>query len=250
MNFRRKRSFGSRILTGVVAGCAVGVDDCKQCVTTRWYRTHITHISESQISWTNGWCLISSGLDAEILSRCVLITLEFHYSGALLSRHAMTRPGRYIQSLLSTALLQFFLAHKFHVAAARCCAHGACFNEDQFHQIYPQLPENQQPVWLGQLLNVNARDLRLDTVHFLLHLGADTETVHHDTTALMRAAAGGHEAVVRMLLEHGANVEKADDHGTTALMRAALGGQEKVVQLLLDHGAEVGPTVHLPGRDG
>lgn len=161
----------------------------------------------------------------------------------------MTRPGRYIQSLLSTALLQFFLAHEFHVAAARCCAHGACFSEDQFQQIYPRLPENQQPVWLGQLLNVNARDLRLDTVHFLLHLGADTETVYHDTTALMRAAAGGHEAVARMLLEHGANVEKADDHGTTALMRAALGGQEKVVQLLLDHGAEVGPTV-LPGRDG
>lgn len=154
----------------------------------------------------------------------------------------LTDFDRYIQSLLSTSLLVFLLSHQYIKCAARCCAHGACFTKEQFQQIYDQLSPEEQPGWLSQLLNVNARDERLDTVHFLLHLRADTEMVWQGNTALMHAANGGQQAVSRLLLEHGANVAAADSDGTTALMRAALGGHLAVVQLLLDHGADVKAT--------
>jgi len=154
----------------------------------------------------------------------------------------LTDFDRYIQSLLSTSLLLFLLSHQYINSAARCCAHGACFTREQFQQIYDQLSPEEQPGWLSQLLNVNARDQRLDTVHFLLHLRADTEMVWQGNTALMHAANGGHQLVSRLLLEHGANVAAADSGGTTALMRAALGGHVAVVQLLLEHGADVKAT--------
>lgn len=154
----------------------------------------------------------------------------------------LTDFDRYIQSLLSTSLLLFLLSHQYIKSAARCCAHGACFTKEQFQQIYDQLSPEEQPGWLSQLLNANARDERLDTVHFLLHLRADTEMVWQGNTALMHAANGGQQAVSRLLLEHGANVAAADSDGTTALMRAALGGHLAVVQLLLDHGADVKAT--------
>lgn len=154
----------------------------------------------------------------------------------------LTDFDRYIQSLLSTSLLLFLLSHQYINSAARCCAHGACFTREQFQQIYDQLSPEEQPGWLSQLLNVNARDQRLETVHFLLRLRADTEMVWQGNTALMHAANGGQQAVSRLLLEHGANVGAADSGGTTALMRAALGGHVAVVQLLLEHGADVKAT--------
>jgi ankyrin repeat protein len=69
-----------------------------------------------------------------------------------------------------------------------------------------------------------------------------TRAITEDKTALMGAAEGGHEAVVRLLVNRGAdvNAKKDDDHGEeTALMGAAEGGHEAVVRLLVDHGADV-----------
>ena len=55
----------------------------------------------------------------------------------------------------------------------------------------------------------------------------------------MGAALGGHEAVAKLLLQHGADVRAASNHGDTALMCAAQGGHEAVAQLLLQHCADV-----------
>ena len=54
---------------------------------------------------------------------------------------------------------------------------------------------------------------------------------YHGMTALMWAANRGHEAVVRLLLEQGANIDAKDEIGETALMRAAHGGTEIIVRL-------------------
>lgn len=58
------------------------------------------------------------------------------------------------------------------------------------------------------------------------------------TTALMQAAYWGHIAAVRLLLDHGADLSRATaGGGKTAMILAARGGQEDVVRLLLQRGA-------------
>ena len=59
-------------------------------------------------------------------------------------------------------------------------------------------------------------------------------TERKGATLLMRAAVGGHEAVVRMLLQRGASVNLQAFFGATALMNAALNGHAAIVQALLD----------------
>ena len=58
-------------------------------------------------------------------------------------------------------------------------------------------------------------------------------------TALIWAAKGGYEAVVRLLLEKRANVKARDKYGWTVLSMAAQGGHEAIAQLLLEKGADI-----------
>jgi ankyrin repeat protein len=77
-------------------------------------------------------------------------------------------------------------------------------------------------------------------VRLLLEKGADVEArANNRRTALIGAAGGGHEAVVRLLLEKGADVEARANDGRTALIGAAEGGHEAVLRLLLEKGANV-----------
>lgn len=56
---------------------------------------------------------------------------------------------------------------------------------------------------------------------------------------LLYAAANGHEDVVHLLLEYGADVNKANAQGSTALHWACLNGHASIVQLLIDKGGNV-----------
>ncbi len=58
-------------------------------------------------------------------------------------------------------------------------------------------------------------------------------------TPLHYACEYGHSDVVRLLLEHGANMSLSDDNDWTPLDRACEQGFPNIVRLLLDHGAEV-----------
>lgn len=55
----------------------------------------------------------------------------------------------------------------------------------------------------------------------------------------MCACAGGHEHVVRVLLQSGANVEDHNENGHTPLMEAASAGHVPVAKTLLGHGAGI-----------
>ncbi|HEY4293875.1 ankyrin repeat domain-containing protein [Luteibacter sp.] len=63
-------------------------------------------------------------------------------------------------------------------------------------------------------------------------------------TALITAAAEGHEQIARVLLQAHANPNLADKNGTTALMEAARAGAHGIVQMLADADADASP------RDG
>jgi Ankyrin repeats (3 copies) len=77
-------------------------------------------------------------------------------------------------------------------------------------------------------------------VRLLLEKGADVEAkADYGRTTLSWAAERGHEAVVRLLLEKGADVEAKTQYGETALRKAVERGHEAVVRLLLEKGADV-----------
>jgi hypothetical protein len=77
-------------------------------------------------------------------------------------------------------------------------------------------------------------------VRMLLDDGVDIDAGDADgQTALHWAASNGHEAVVRLLLEKGADLTAKDILGWTALHVAARSGHEAVVRLLLENGADI-----------
>lgn len=58
-------------------------------------------------------------------------------------------------------------------------------------------------------------------------------------TALHWAAKMGQETIVRLLLENGTDVAVKDDYGVTALHVAAAAGQAEVIRILLERGADI-----------
>ena len=79
-------------------------------------------------------------------------------------------------------------------------------------------------------------------VKLLVEKGADVNSKddRDGWTPLWRAAENGHEAVVELLVEKGADVNSKEDRdGRTPLWWAAENGHEEVVKLLLEKGADV-----------
>jgi hypothetical protein len=58
-------------------------------------------------------------------------------------------------------------------------------------------------------------------------------------TALQIASFHGHLDVVKILVDRGADVNKADIHGDTALSSAAYGGHVEIVKYLIEKGADI-----------
>ena len=70
-------------------------------------------------------------------------------------------------------------------------------------------------------------------VRVLLEAGADKDSKNNDgNTALMYASMFDHQSCVRALLEAGADKEAKDKDGKTALMLASEKGHEAVVTVL------------------
>ncbi len=80
----------------------------------------------------------------------------------------------------------------------------------------------------------------LAAVRYLVEQGADLEATRYDDyTALHNAAAGGHLAVVRYLVEQGADLEAKSRYDFTALLSAAYRGHWEVVKFLVGAGADL-----------
>jgi ankyrin repeat protein len=76
-------------------------------------------------------------------------------------------------------------------------------------------------------------------LRLLLEHGADINVrTKAGRTPLHRASYNGALEVVRLLLEHGSGVKVKDKFGETALQNAAEEGHDKVVELLREHGAK------------
>ncbi|XP_068908725.1 ankyrin repeat domain-containing protein 17 isoform X12 [Tenebrio molitor] len=70
-------------------------------------------------------------------------------------------------------------------------------------------------------------------------LDVDSKTDSNHDTALTLACAGGHDDLVELLINRGADIEHRDKKGFTPLILAATAGHEKVVEVLLNHNADI-----------
>uniref|UniRef100_A0A914EKI7 Uncharacterized protein n=1 Tax=Acrobeloides nanus TaxID=290746 RepID=A0A914EKI7_9BILA len=86
-----------------------------------------------------------------------------------------------------------------------------------------------------QLLDAVANS-NLLSVKELLNSGANVNAHDGDfVTALQIAAARGDDEMVNLLINHGADVTKADQLGFSPFLRAIYGGHLKVIETLLLH---------------
>ncbi|KAF7554286.1 hypothetical protein G7Z17_g3000 [Cylindrodendrum hubeiense] len=75
----------------------------------------------------------------------------------------------------------------------------------------------------------------------LIDKGADIESENESgRTPLSWAAENGHDGVVRLLLDEGVDIESEDEYSRMPLSWAAENGHEAVIKLLLDKGADAG----------
>ncbi|KAH7013595.1 ankyrin repeat-containing domain protein [Ilyonectria destructans] len=87
-----------------------------------------------------------------------------------------------------------------------------------------------------------------EIVRLLVEHGADVNGRTGGTgSAVQLASGGGHLSIVKFLVEHGANVKSPPGRCGSAIQRASCGGHLSVVKFLLEHGANVNGPV---GRDG
>lgn len=81
----------------------------------------------------------------------------------------------------------------------------------------------------------------VDAVRRAIADGADINAIRDNDgkTLLHQAAYDGNTEIARLLIEHGANVNAADEYGISPLMSACDGGYVETARLLIERGADV-----------
>ena len=93
-------------------------------------------------------------------------------------------------------------------------------------------------------LHIAAQEGHEAMVRALIEAGADiNKAKDNGATLLCIAASEGHESVMQVLIELGADTSKAMDGGATPLFIATQNGHETVMQVLIELGADVNKAI-------
>jgi ankyrin repeat protein len=117
--------------------------------------------------------------------------------------------------------------------------------EQQPELINAYAPDGFQPLGLAAFFG------HTDIAEYLLLAGADVNSPSRNAMRVMplhSAIANRHTASVRLLLDHGADVNAAQADDFTPLHEAAQNGLLDVTQWLLDRGANVNPRLSSSGK--
>ena len=85
--------------------------------------------------------------------------------------------------------------------------------------------------------NISVGDTAL--VKKLLDEGADINAKDDGLTLLMKAATEGYLKTAKLLIDKKADIDAKSNEGSTALMAASMAGYTKIVELLVNAGADV-----------
>jgi ankyrin repeat protein len=106
-----------------------------------------------------------------------------------------------------------------------------------------QLSPHQQAELDTKLVFAAGRRANLKAVESYIHQGADVNNFSRETTALHYAASCGDEAIVRLLLEKGSDVNVKNSFEMTPLDEAAQKGYESLVKLLFRDDASISNAI-------
>ncbi|KAH0611379.1 uncharacterized protein H6S33_010644 [Morchella sextelata] len=145
---------------------------------------------------------------------------------------ALLRTNQQLHALFAPTLPQFIL---HGIRTVNLAPEGA---SEPYHKLYwASLRGHLKPLQMlleTRRLNVNAHTHRYSV------LGFQQRAQQHTVTALHLAAVGGCVEVVRLLLDHGAEVDARETRGgKTALLLAAENANERVAEMLVRRGADV-----------
>ncbi|KAM3510890.1 hypothetical protein MY11210_005493 [Beauveria gryllotalpidicola] len=117
--------------------------------------------------------------------------------------------------------------------------HIHCFGERYGYPLFAALANGNKDA-VAALLNSPSKNGHEAVARLLIDKGADVNDDDKDlSTPLLRASLRGHEAVARLLIDKGADVNASDKDRSTPLLRALVRGHEAVAGLLIDKGADV-----------